>query len=875
MLPSGIESIANRTPLSTLSSRTIYQHPVSRLRNRQRMSNVIYSRPVVRRMQAFHDLNAHVEDESLSDQRALLHAASCGDATQLRRLLEHMPASGVALRLACGNSHPECARLLLQKGADLESLSVFGRSALVMACTAGCTETTLLLLDAGATASTDALCAASQADKLDCVKLLLRFGASPNHGDPLSAACAAGATSCARELLEAGAECNGRGTDSPLALAAEGGYKRCLRLLLSHGARVDDERVRTSALARACNEGHKACARLLLRAGASANVRPGFTGWSPLAIAVSGGWTGCVRLLIRANADVTRITPEGATPLMIACSNDSPGCVRLLLLAGAPPDTVHPRLRGGSNCALSLACYKPSMGCVTRLLQAGADPDGGEEGQPPLFTTCHTGDEQCLQLLIDAGATRVQYHTETALMVACSKGHLGCVRKLLAHFVGSTLDVNLQDEGGLTALMYSCAAKSPLCVEALLGAGADPCRTSTDGSASAALVALCVESRECMEILLRYGLSLERKGRCGRTALMEAACIGEGQVRLMLSLGAASFDTADTHGNTAHQLALQHGEFRAAALLLGTAAVVTAYDTTCAICFEQMESACDTHTLACKHCFHWACWKRWQQQGSAPTTTCPLCRTPVNGVCEVVCTESRRSGSPLMFAACAVGHRCCMRWLIWCNPEESYHRSRHLGRTPLLEACAHGQVACVNYLLHILFANPDEVCGEDSETPSLSAAMLSARHSSSKCLKALVHADADLSTTDKDGSTALMHASGSGSLACVKLLLGHGVTVDAVDRRGRTALMRACMVGATGCADALLQEGADVHASDYSGRTPIAWAYASDSLECAQLLLNVGASADSARAGGPAALVRARKHAFGASRKRKIPRSKP
>lgn len=66
----------------------------------------------------------------------------------------------------------------------------------------------------------------------------------------------------------------------------------------------------------------------------------------------------------------------------------------------------------------------------------------------------------------------------SALRLAASRGHSGCVEELL--FRGAEVDA---DPGGRTALHDACSGGHHVCVRLLLDHGADPDMLSVDGNA--------------------------------------------------------------------------------------------------------------------------------------------------------------------------------------------------------------------------------------------------------------------------------------------------------------------------------------------------------------------------------------------------------
>nr|XP_020461167.1 ankyrin repeat and SOCS box protein 16 [Monopterus albus]XP_020461168.1 ankyrin repeat and SOCS box protein 16 [Monopterus albus] len=122
----------------------------------------------------------------------------------------------------------------------------------------------------------------------------------------------------------------------------------------------------------------------------------------------------------------------------------------------------------------------------------------------------------------------------SALRLAASRGHTGCVEELL--FRGAEVNA---DPGGSTALHDACAGGHAVCVQLLLSHGADPELLAADGSAPLHLCS-CAQSFQCAELLLEGGADINvRMGESRLTPLHIAARRGlEEHVELFLSHGA-------------------------------------------------------------------------------------------------------------------------------------------------------------------------------------------------------------------------------------------------------------------------------------------------------------------------------------------------
>ncbi|KAM9345691.1 ankyrin repeat and SOCS box protein 16 [Symphorus nematophorus] len=123
----------------------------------------------------------------------------------------------------------------------------------------------------------------------------------------------------------------------------------------------------------------------------------------------------------------------------------------------------------------------------------------------------------------------------SALRLAASRGHTGCVEELL--FRGAEVNA---DPGGNTALHDACIGGHAVCVQLLLSHGAEPELLAADGSAPLHLCSTSAQSFQCAELLLEGGAEVNVRMRESRlTPLHMAARRGlEEHVELFLSHGA-------------------------------------------------------------------------------------------------------------------------------------------------------------------------------------------------------------------------------------------------------------------------------------------------------------------------------------------------
>ncbi|CAG5103817.1 Similar to Ank3: Ankyrin-3 (Rattus norvegicus) [Cotesia congregata] len=275
------------------------------------------------------------------------------------------------LHYAVWQKYTDAAQLLIVRGADIDATDECGYSALHLAAEHGYidivkinghTAVAKILLEAGANPNKryffgSEINLVSPLD-LECMELLLAFGAQPNTRDR------AGLT----PLMKA--------ARLPQGIAS-------VLLLLSYGADVnamaDARHDYRTVMHYAILGGDKTVINLMLKQGIRLNLGPDYQKPSALDLAILKGDPSIVEMLLEAGADVNESSSIIGSPLHVACADNIPNrleILSMLLERGADPNLVI-RSDEGPSLRPVLAEYvasnvNPSVEVVALLLKYGA-----------------------------------------------------------------------------------------------------------------------------------------------------------------------------------------------------------------------------------------------------------------------------------------------------------------------------------------------------------------------------------------------------------------------------------------------------------------------------------------------------------------------
>ena len=197
---------------------------------------------------------------------------------------------------------------------------------------------------------------------------------------------------------------------TPLCMAAKGGHKKVLEILLDKGAdcnKTDGDGF--SPLHMAARFGNEDIVKMFLDIGADHDIPTLYELHTPLHTVAKCGFIDVAKLLLAAKADIDKEDNLGETPLFKAVISGHQDLTALLLAAGSDPNTTntgYPGVVGGGWTPLHWTAKRGCSEIAKLLMNTGAEVDKVNpwNDMTPLHCASLFGRIDIIQVLLDGGA---------------------------------------------------------------------------------------------------------------------------------------------------------------------------------------------------------------------------------------------------------------------------------------------------------------------------------------------------------------------------------------------------------------------------------------------------------------------------------------
>jgi ankyrin repeat protein len=456
-------------------------------------------------------------------------------------------------------SSAQIVRLLLDKGALIDTQDYEGKTALTRACEEATNlEAVKILIEAGAdpmvpdtrlgaTALHYSCCSSDFTDIVMSSKSTLDVDVVDKDGyTPLMWAVKNGQTRAAAQLLEA--DCNVDVQDyndkaNVCILAARQGHAEVIRTLIGHssGMMVTPDKWNRTALHEACYYGHLDTVKLLLEADVTVLNNVDFEDCTPLLQAAFGGHTQIVAFLLEQDGvNAFQRDKRGYTALLGAALIGNKEVVDLLMKV----DGNDFELETIEGLKLLTCAAWGGLEDICQMLIANGKADCTSQtrygGFYPLHLAALSDDTATIKLLLAHEGVEKNcrnWQGRTPLWTATLSGKENAVQVLVAHDV----DVNAADEQERSALLMTMELGYPDICKMLLNAGA---KMGLDETLELALVWRDEEIAQ----LLRDAGAIEQEDPFGLIGLMEEATPASDLIREeeLTTLGAVNSENQGT-----------------------------------------------------------------------------------------------------------------------------------------------------------------------------------------------------------------------------------------------------------------------------------------------------------------------------------------
>jgi ankyrin repeat protein len=346
---------------------------------------------------------------------------------------------------------------------------------------------------------------------------------------------------------------------SPLMTAIDGKNVRMAKILIENGCEMkqQDKDGQTVLHYLASRSGFLDIMKQIISKGASVSVKDN-SDRTPLCLSVMNNAVENADYLLSQGANANDTGPDRKPLVLIAFEKNQLEIFRMLAKKGASINIAD----SSGNPILITASEKNRTGFVTALLDGGCDVNSRDASQnTALIIAAAKGYSPIVKLLLDknADANLKGANDDTALLRAIDGGHKGIIETLLS----KGADMNAKDKNGVSSLHRAIISKSAAIFDLLLKKGADPNAVNNTGDTLIMQLAQTEAPKgkakttkeiksaiETMKTLKKYNANLNQLNKFGDFALNMSRKKNNIEIMTALLDNGADVNIQDKNGNT-------------------------------------------------------------------------------------------------------------------------------------------------------------------------------------------------------------------------------------------------------------------------------------------------------------------------------------